>query len=232
LDWLRCIIVMFDLLAQPNSSIPYVQLGLIIVLYKSTLLSSDMMDLCPIIQYMSFTLESICFLFLAICCFHVSLESKWSPRYFTVDHCGSAVLFRYTAGQFPFFSVKLTCIDLFSLMIIRHNFSQLSWWSRWLCNLLVAATGSSWLVRITELELELEKKKAQIGTSVRDGVFNAGLLTRSQFASGRSCDRRIRSRFSVVFLGSRVNVDLVPKFHVALHASHATLPMVTPKISS
>jgi hypothetical protein len=51
-------------------------------LYKSTLLSSDMMDLCPMIQYKSFTFKSICILFfLAICCFHVSLESKWNPRY-------------------------------------------------------------------------------------------------------------------------------------------------------
>jgi hypothetical protein len=45
-----------------------------------------------------------------------------------------------------------------------------------------------------------EEKKAQIGTSVRALVFNAGLLARSQFASGRSCDRPTRSRFSVVFL--------------------------------
>jgi hypothetical protein len=34
-------------------------------------------------------------------------------------------------------------------------------------------------------------------------------------------------RFSVVFLGPRANVEFVPKFHVALHASHAALPMVT-----
>jgi hypothetical protein len=33
-----------------------------------------------------------------------------------------------------------------------------------------------------------------------------------------------------VFLGSRANAELVPKFHVALHASHAALPMVTLKI--
>jgi hypothetical protein len=50
LDWLRCIIAVLDLLAQPHSSIPYVQIGLIIVLYESTLLSSDMVDLCPMIQ--------------------------------------------------------------------------------------------------------------------------------------------------------------------------------------
>jgi hypothetical protein len=34
-----------------------------------------------------------------------------------------------------------------------------------------------------------------------------------------------------VFLGPRANAELVPKFHVTLHASHAALPMVTLKIS-
>jgi hypothetical protein len=34
------------------------------------------------------------------------------------------------------------------------------------------------------------------------------------------------SRFSVVFLRPRANAELVPKFHVALYASHAALPMV------
>jgi hypothetical protein len=62
---------------------------------------------------------------------------------------------------------------------------------------------------------------------VRARVFNAGLLARSQFASGRSCDRPTRSRFSVVFLGPRANVELVPKFHVALHAFHAALQILT-----
>jgi hypothetical protein len=37
--------------------------------------------------------------------------------------------------------------------------------------------------------------------------------------------------FSVVFLGPRANAELVPKFHVALHASHAALRIVTLKIS-
>jgi hypothetical protein len=76
-----------------------------------------------------------------------------------------------------------------------------------------------------------KEKTAQIGISVRTRVFNAGLLARSQFASGRSCDRPTRSRFSVVFHGPRANAETVPKFHVALHASHAALPMITPKIS-
>jgi hypothetical protein len=33
-----------------------------------------------------------------------------------------------------------------------------------------------------------------------------------------------------VFLGPKANSELVPKFHVALHASHAVLPIVTLKI--
>jgi hypothetical protein len=37
--------------------------------------------------------------------------------------------------------------------------------------------------------------------------------------------------FFVVFLGPRANAELVPKSHVALHASHAALPMVTLQIS-
>jgi hypothetical protein len=35
--------------------------------------------------------------------------------------------------------------------------------------------------------------------------------------------------FAVVSLGPRASPELVPKFHVALHAFHAALPMVTIK---
>jgi hypothetical protein len=61
----------------------------------------------------------------------------------------------------------------------------------------------------------IKKKKknttAQIGTntSIRAREFKAGLLA------------------SVVFLGPRANAELVPKFQVELHASHAAIPMVT-----
>jgi hypothetical protein len=76
-----------------------------------------------------------------------------------------------------------------------------------------------------------KKKAAQIETNVRTREFNAGLLARIQLASRRFCDRPTRSRFSVVFFGPRANSELVPKFHVALHASHAALLMVTSKMS-
>jgi hypothetical protein len=70
------------------------------------------------------------------------------------------------------------------------------------------------------------KATAQIGTDVRVRVRNAGLMARSQFASGRSCDGPTPSRLSVVLFGPRANADLVPKFHFALLASHAALPML------
>jgi hypothetical protein len=60
-----------------------------------------------------------------------------------------------------------------------------------------------------------ERATAQVGTNVRARVFNARLLPRSQFASGRSCDRPTRTRFSVVFLGPRANAQLIPKFYAA-----------------
>jgi hypothetical protein len=80
------------------------------------------------------------------------------------------------------------------------------------------------------LKKKKEKQQQRVGTNVRVCGFNAGLLARSQFAFGRSCDRPTRSRFSVVFLGPRANAEVIPKFHVALHASHAVLPMVALEI--
>jgi hypothetical protein len=76
-----------------------------------------------------------------------------------------------------------------------------------------------------------EKRTSPIGTNVKARVFNVGLLAKSQFASGRSCDQPTRSRFSVVFVGPRANAELIHRFHVALHASHAAHPMITLKIS-
>jgi hypothetical protein len=35
----------------------------------------------------------------------------------------------------------------------------------------------------------------------------------------------------VVFFGPKANTEFVPKFHVALYASHAALPMVTLEMS-
>jgi hypothetical protein len=70
------------------------------------------------------------------------------------------------------------------------------------------------------------KANSQIEINVRARLFNAGLLARIQFACGRSCDRPPSPRFSVVFLGPRANAELIPKFHVALHASHQNFALI------
>ena len=57
--------------------------------------------------------------------------------------------------------------------------------------------------------------------------LKARLLAISQYASGRLCERPTRSRFSVVFLGPKAMLKSVPQIHVALHASHSTLPTLS-----
>jgi hypothetical protein len=98
--------------------------------------------------------------------------------------------------------------------------------------ILVIVKKTCWKKRKVKTREKKQKRKSQqhrLETNVRIRAFNVGLLARSQFASGRSCDRPTRSRFSVV--GPRAYAEVVPKFHVALHASHAALPMGTLKIS-
>jgi hypothetical protein len=46
------------------------------------------------------------------------------------------------------------------------------------------------------------------------------------------CDQLTRSTFFMIFLGPRVNAELVSRFHVALLASHAGLSIVTSKFRS
>jgi hypothetical protein len=63
-------------------------------------------------------------------------------------------------------------------------------------------------------------------------IFNAQLLAKSQFASGRSCDRPILWSFSVVFLCLRANAELVHQVHFALHVLNAALQMTILKFRS
>ena len=67
-------IAWLDLLAQPQISMPYVQIGFIIVLYIKSLFSIDSCDFLPSSQYNSFTLSSICFLFITI---QLHITSYW-----------------------------------------------------------------------------------------------------------------------------------------------------------
>jgi hypothetical protein len=62
--------------------------------------------------------------------------------------------------------------------------------------------------------------------SRKASVFHRAVRVLYRGDNSQSSAGPTRSRFSVVFLGPRANAELVPKFHVALYASHAALPMV------
>jgi hypothetical protein len=54
----------WDLLAQPHSSMPYVQMGLMTALYIRILFSIDKFDFRPMTQFNSLIFMTICFSFI------------------------------------------------------------------------------------------------------------------------------------------------------------------------
>ena len=102
----------------------------------------------PISQFTSFTFKSICFLFLLICSFQFSLQSKCSPRYFTDSVFGMMVWLMLTGGQWPFRTVNVMCVDLDSLTLIFHLRSHFSMLCKCSCRLIEAIVGSAWVANI------------------------------------------------------------------------------------
>ena len=74
LDWHLCRIAILELLMQPHSSMPYVQMGFIATLYTRTLFPRDNGDFMPESQYSCLNFRSICFLFFAMCSLQFSLK--------------------------------------------------------------------------------------------------------------------------------------------------------------
>ena len=141
-DWYHCITDIFDLLAQPQSAMPYVHMGFSTVLYISSLFSSERGEFFPISQFISLVLRSSCFLFLVMCSFPVNLLSRCSPRYFTVEPWGMVVWLMLIGGHCPLRLVNVICVDLFWLTFIRHFCSHFSMLVRWSCRFLDAVVGS------------------------------------------------------------------------------------------
>jgi hypothetical protein len=79
---------MLELLVVPQRGMPYDQMGFRIVLYISNLFSSDRFDFLPVIQYMRWSCNPSCFLLVNMCFCHVSLWSRWMPKYLAFSPCG------------------------------------------------------------------------------------------------------------------------------------------------
>ena len=111
LFWNICSISMSELLAVPQRGMPCVQMGFTIVLYISKLFSSDSFDFLPMIQYMRWSCNPSCFLLVKMCFCHVSLRSRWMPKYVAISLCGICCPFSATAGQVSphYLTERLSC---------------------------------------------------------------------------------------------------------------------------
>ena len=111
LFWNLCSISILELLAVPQRGMPYVQMGFRIVLCISNLFCSDSFDFRPMIQYMRWSCNPSCFLLVKMCFCHVSLRSRWMPKYLAVSLYGICRPFNVTAGQVSRFKEKVIWVD-------------------------------------------------------------------------------------------------------------------------
>jgi hypothetical protein len=97
-DWKRPRISMLEVEAVPQSCIPYVQIGLSIVLYMRSLLLVESFDLRPSNQYILVRVILSCFRFGKMCLCQVSLLSRCSRTYLTSSPWGTCTLCIWTGG--------------------------------------------------------------------------------------------------------------------------------------
>ena len=79
-----------------------------------------------------------------MCCFHVNLLSRVMPRYLTVSLLGHVIFLIRTCGQICFRSVKVTCVDFFSLILKPHLWNHFSIESRARWRVDEAIIGLAW----------------------------------------------------------------------------------------
>jgi len=100
------------------------------------------------IQYMRWSCYPSCFISVNMCFCHVSLQSRWMPRYLAVSLCGICCPFNVTAGQVSLFKEKAILVDLFPLAFMRHRFSHFYRRLRWCWRFAEAVMGFSCKARI------------------------------------------------------------------------------------
>ena len=141
-DRLLWMIEMLDLLAQPYSSLAYIQIGWMIALYNNNLFSGDMLDRLPIVQLKIFTFRSTCFRFLTMCSCHDWFFSRCILKYFVLSAGRIGILFTCIGEQCSRFNAKVTCADLFSFILIPHFCSHVWIWFKWFCSVPEVIAGS------------------------------------------------------------------------------------------
>ena len=77
-------------------------------------------------QHNFLSLSLSCLDLSTMCCFHVNLLSRVMPSYLTVSLLGAVILLMETCRQVCFRSVKVTCVDVFSLILKPHLWNHFS----------------------------------------------------------------------------------------------------------
>ena len=98
-----------------------ISIHVIMVLQSVILFHVLRLERRPVSQQNFLNLSLSCFDLFVMCCFHVSLLSRVMPRYLTESLLGIVILLMIISwGQVCFRSVKVTCVDLFSLILKLH----------------------------------------------------------------------------------------------------------------
>lgn len=133
--------MMLEALAEPQSCIPYVHIGLSMVLYIKILLSVFRLEFLPSSQFRFLYFILISSLLLSTCFFQVSRRSRCIPRYLTCSQCICRVPFKVTGAEFSLHKVKVICTDLAALTEILHFFNHFSMSYRLFCRISDARAG-------------------------------------------------------------------------------------------
>jgi hypothetical protein len=124
---------MFELLAVPQRGIPYVQIGFRIILYISNLFSIDNSDFLPRIQYICWNFSTRCFLLANMWVCHVSLLSRWIPKYLAVSPCG--IVFDRCANKCDCIKTQANnyhSVATTAALVVRYTCQTFAWslWPR------------------------------------------------------------------------------------------------------
>jgi len=130
----RCIISILLCLAQPQIWIPYVQTGLSICLYRSSLLWRYSEEFLPISQYIFLYLRPSSSRFFLTWAFHRSLASRFMSRYLPVLSYGTFWLLIVTGMCSKRLLVKLIRTYLDSLKLDVPFFVHFCIWLMAVCN--------------------------------------------------------------------------------------------------
>ena len=145
-------------------------------------------------------------------CLFVTLQQWWWPQRLFRRDANHA-----TIRSFTFYMYKdsaTSCMLILVSVTLKAQWYVLPAWTEWFYNRNGACLlcGTNRIFKCSSICSHVRETLGNsLSLSLSLSVLFVGLLARSQYASGRSCDRPSRHRFSLVFLCFQANAEMVPK---------------------